>query len=120
MSYPNQCLSAQTVTDVATRDTNRLVGTVAQYVAQNSPYADTIEGGTLENVSEIVRSPVMERAMPAVSMVRPGFVNAVDACGTGGGVDRTGITEFTYQLKNLRGRPGRARMENDKWIVNFE
>ena len=42
--------------------------------------------------------------MPAASMVRPVFANASDVCGTAGGVDRVGITEFTYRLKNFRGR----------------
>lgn len=104
MAYPSNCVGAQTVVDVATRDTNRLVGSVSQYIAQKSPYADTIDGGTIENVSEDVRSAVMEQAMPAASMVRPTFINATAACGTAGGVDQVGITEFTYRLKNFRGR----------------
>lgn len=104
MAYGTDCLSAQSIVDYANRDTNRLVGTVAMYLAKRSPYLDTIDGGTLENVSETVRSAVAEQAMPAASMVRPVFGSSLNACGTGGGVDSYGSTEFSYSLGNLRGR----------------
>lgn len=58
----------------------------------------------MENASEVVRSVVGEQAVPAASMVRPEFVNAIDACGTGGGLDQVGTTEYQFQLQNLRGR----------------
>lgn len=91
-------------TDFASRDTNRIVGNIAEWVGRKSSYADTIEGGELENVSESVRSIVAEQAMPAASMVRPGFVPALQACGTLGGQDQVGSTEFVYTLLNYRGR----------------
>jgi hypothetical protein len=73
-------------------------------VAQRSAYADTIDGGTLENVSDVVRSITGEAAVPSASLTRPVFIPAAQACGTGGGVDQTGTTEYQFQLMNLRGR----------------
>jgi hypothetical protein len=104
MAYPTDCISPQQVVDIANRDTNRLVGEVAFTVAKRSPYIGMMEGGTLENVSDTVRSVVGEAAVPAASMVRPNFILASQACGTGGGVDRVGTTEFQFNLKNFRGR----------------
>lgn len=104
----NDCLSAQNAVDFANRDANRLVGTVAMYLAQRSPYLDTIDGGTLDSGSETVRSVVAEQAMPAASMTRPVFGSALNACGTGGGIDSYGSTEFSFSLGNIRGRGPRV------------
>ncbi len=104
MAYPLDCISANDAVDFANRDENRLIGSVALYIAKKSPYADTIEGGTIENASEVVRSVVGEQAVPAASMVRPEFVPSIEACGTGGGLDQVGTTEYQFQLMNLRGR----------------
>lgn len=104
MAYPNDCLSPQAAVDIANRDTNRLVGEVAMTVAKRSPYINMLEGGTLENVSDVVRSVVGEMAVPSTSMTRPDFIPSSEACGTGGGVDRTGSTEFQFRLMNFRGR----------------
>jgi hypothetical protein len=102
-NYP-ACTGYIDATDFASRDINRLVGSIAEFVGRKSPYADTIDGGTLENVSESVRSVVAEQTMPATSMVRPGFVPALQACGTLGGIDQVGSTEFIFTLLNYRGR----------------
>lgn len=102
--YPNDCLSPAVASDIANKDTLRIVGQVAMTVAQRSAYADTIDGGSLENVSDVVRSITGEAAVPAASLTRPVFVPAANACGTGGGVDQTGTTEYQFQLMNLRGR----------------
>lgn len=104
MSYPNDALSASSAVNFANSDTNRLVGQVAMFLAKRSPYLDTIEGGTLDNGSDTVRSVVAEQAMPAASMVRPTFTSSTAACGTGGGIDSYGSTEFSFSLGNLRGR----------------
>lgn len=100
----NDCITPQEAVNFANTDTNRLVGEVAFTVAKRSPYIGMMEGGTLENVSDIVRSVVGEMAVPSASMVRPLFIPASQACGTGGGVDQVGTTEYQFQLKNFRGR----------------
>jgi len=102
--YPNDCLTPAIAVDIANKDSLRIVGQVAMTVAQRSVYADTIDGGTLENVSDVVRSVTGEAAVPSSSLTRPVFIPAANACGTGGGVDQTGTTEYQFQLMNLRGR----------------
>jgi hypothetical protein len=104
MAYPTDCLSPAIAQDIANKDTLRIVGQVAMTIAQRSAYTDTIDGGTLENVSDVVRSITGEAAVPSASLTRPVFVPAANACGTGGGVDQTGTTEYQFQLMNLRGR----------------
>jgi hypothetical protein len=104
MAYPNDCLSPAVALDIANKDSLRIVGQVAMTIAQRSAYTDTIDGGTLENVSDVVRSITGEAAVPSASLTRPIFVPAANACGTGGGVDQTGTTEYQFQLMNLRGR----------------
>ena len=104
MAYPQDCLTPAVAQDIANKDTLRIVGQVAMTIAQRSAYTDTIDGGTLENVSDVVRSITGEAAVPSASLTRPVFVPAANACGTGGGVDQTGTTEYQFQLMNLRGR----------------
>ncbi len=104
MAYPTDCLTPAIASDIANKDTLRIVGQLAEAVAQRSAYTATIDGGTLENVSDVVRSITGEAAVPAASLTRPVFVPAANACGTGGGIDQTGTTEYQFQLMNLRGR----------------
>jgi hypothetical protein len=104
MAYPQDCITPAAALDIANRDNLRIVGQVHLTVAKRAAYADTIDGGTLENVSEVVRSITGEYAVPAASLTRPTFIPASNACGTGGGIDQTGTTEFQFQLMNLRGR----------------
>lgn len=104
MAYPNDCLSPQQTSNFVNTDTNRLVQSVVLTVARRSPFIGMYEGGVLESVSDTVRSVVSEMAAPAASMVRPAFIPASQACGTGGGVDQVGTTEFQFSLKNFRGR----------------
>ena len=104
MAYPQDCISPAVAQDIANKDTLRIVGQVAMTIAQRSAYTDTIDGGTLESVSDVVRSITGEAAVPSASLTRPVFVPAANACGTGGGVDQTGTTEYQFQLMNLRGR----------------
>ncbi len=102
--YPNDCLSPQQAVDIANRDQNRLEGSVTLAMAKRAVYLNMVGGGVLSNASEVIRTVTSEQAVPAASMVRPVFINASDACGTGGGVDQVGTTEFQTQLKNFRGR----------------
>jgi hypothetical protein len=90
--------------DFASRDLNILVGDVQRSTARKSPYADTIEGGTLENASETVRTAVQRQVMPAADMVFPAFTSIPDACGKVGGEDQVGFTEYFITPGNYRGR----------------
>lgn len=101
---PYDCVDTGANTDFASRDTNRLDGTVAEYIARNEPYTDTIEGGTLENYSDTMRTVVGEQGWSNDSMVDPVFIASSAACNTGGTSEEVGSTEFSYTLGNARYR----------------
>jgi hypothetical protein len=102
--YPNDCIPAQAVVDLANKDTNRLIGEIGKFELQSDPYMNIFGDGTLPNVSTVVRSVTAERALPGSSLVRPVFVNDESACGMPGNVTQVGSTEFTFQLQTLRER----------------
>jgi hypothetical protein len=93
----------EAITNFASKDTNRIVGKIAEVLAQRSPWMDILEGGTLENVSDVVRSIVQEQAVMANSLARPSFTNDTELCGSSGTPDQVGTTEYSYQLQSLRG-----------------
>lgn len=109
-----QCISPDAVSDFANKDTNRIVGKIGEALALKSPFMDVLEGGTLENVSDVVRSIVQERAIPAASLAKPVFTNDVDLCGSIGGQDQVGSTEYSYQLQSLRGRGPRVCVKTSR------
>lgn len=109
-----QCVTPDTVTDFANKDTNRIVGKVAEVLARKSPYMDILDGGTLENVSDTVRSVVQERAVVAASLAKPVFTADISMCGARGGQDRVGSTEYSYALESLRGRGPRVCVKTSR------
>lgn len=100
----NELCQEMDAVDFVSRDINRLVGDVQKGVARKSPYPDTIEGGTLENVSESVRTMVARQVMPAADMIFPEFTPIPQSCGKVGGVDEVGFTEYLIAPGNYRGR----------------
>jgi hypothetical protein len=100
---PNDCIPLATIQNFASKDTNRIIGQIARVLARKSPYINSIDGGTLPNVSDVVRSVVEEMAVPAASLAAPAFVNDTTLCGVGATPDQVGSTEYTFQLQTLRG-----------------
>jgi hypothetical protein len=99
----NNCIDLATVQNFASKDTNRIVGQIAKVLARKSPYINSIDGGTLPNVSDVVRSVVEEMAVPASSLASPTFTADINLCGIGATPDRVGSTEYQFQLATLRG-----------------
>ena len=91
------------VQDFASKDVNRIIGQIGRVLARKSPYVNSIDGGTLPNVSDVVRSVVEEMAVPAASLASPTFVNDTTLCGVGATPDQVGSTEYQFQLQTLRG-----------------
>jgi len=110
----NDCISASTVVNFASKDTNRIVGQIAKVLARKSPYINILGGGTIPNVSDVVRSVVQERAVLASSLAEPAFVNDVNMCGVGAEADEVGNTEYQYQLQTLRGRGPRVCIKTSR------
>jgi len=90
-------------TDFANRDSNRLIGQIAKILARKSPYMDVLDGGTIPNVSDTVRSVVQERAVMGQSLTKPVFVADNSTCGTIGNQAAVGSTVYSYGLQTMRG-----------------
>lgn len=99
------CDDPTDISDIASKDTNRIVGQVAKALAANSVYMNVIGGGTFPaGVSDSVRSVVQMQAAPGDSLAIPTFVCDVDICGQVGEQDLTDTVEFNLQLESKRGR----------------
>src|SRR5436190_19040290 len=99
------CDDPSAISDVASKDTNRIVGTIAKTLAANSPYMNVIQGGTFPaGVSDSIRSVVQMQAAPGDSLAIPTFVCETELCGQAGHQDKTDTTEFNVRLEGFRGR----------------
>jgi len=99
----NNCIPLATIQNFASKDVNRIIGQIGRVLARKSPYVNSIDGGTLPNVSDVVRSVVEEMAVPAASLASPTFFNDTTLCGQGATPDQVGSTEYQFQLQTLRG-----------------
>jgi hypothetical protein len=99
----SNCIPISVVTNFASKDVNRIIGQIAKVLARKSPYINSIDGGTLPNVSDVVRSVVEEMAVPDASLAQPNFVADLNLCGVGATPDSVGSTEYQFQLATLRG-----------------
>jgi hypothetical protein len=99
----NDCIPLATIQNFAAKDVNRIIGQIGRVLARKSPYINSIDGGTLPNVSDVVRSVVEEMAVPAASLASPTFVADTTLCGVGATPDQVGSTEYQFQLETLRG-----------------
>lgn len=71
-------VSLAAVQNFASKDVNRIVGQIARVLARKSPFINSIDGGTLPNSSDVVRSIVEEMAYTPNSIASPLFVNDSD------------------------------------------
>jgi len=99
----NNCIPLATIQNFASKDVNRIIGQIAKVLARKSPYINSIDGGTLPNVSDVVRSVVEEMAVPAASLASPVFADDTTLCGVGANPDQVGSTEYQFSLQTLRG-----------------
>jgi len=98
------CISPAQLSDIAVKDTQRLIGTVAKCLAANSPFINILDGGTFPSgVSDEVRSSVQMPAAPGDSQALPTFENDTAICGTQGSQELTGTIDYIYQLQSKRG-----------------
>jgi hypothetical protein len=99
------CDTPPEISDIASKDTSRLVGEIAKTLAANSPYLNVIGGGTFPSgVSDEIRSVVQMQAAPGDSLAIPTFVCDTELCGTLGHQDLTDTVDFTTRLESFRGR----------------
>lgn len=112
---PYNCIPLATIQDFASKDTNRIVGQIGKVLARKSPFINVLDGGTISNASDVVRSVVEEMAVPAHAgdtnasgtamgaLAAPLFVDDVSTCGSGASPDIVGTTEYQFKLQTLRG-----------------
>lgn len=90
---------------IATKDTNRVLGQIAKALALNSPFVNVLDGGVLPSgVSDTVRSVIQEQALAGDSLVNPLFSPTVNVCAPVTTADNVATTEYTYSLATKRGR----------------
>lgn len=100
----SECLDAVALSDIATKDTQRLVGSVAKCLAANSVFIGVLDGGVFESgVSDEQRTTVQMPAGHGDSLAVPTFVNDTDVCGTIGDQDLSDTIDYTYRLGTKRG-----------------
>ena len=69
------CDDPTDISDLASKDVGRIVGSIAKSLAANSPYMNIIGGGTFPSgVSDEIRSVVQMQAAPGDSLAIPTFV----------------------------------------------
>ena len=110
----SDCISLAAVQNFAAKDVNRIIGQIGRVLARKSPYINSIDGGTLPNVSDVVRSVVQEMAVPAASLASPTFANDTTLCGVGATPDQVGSTEYQFQLQTLRGAGPRVCVKTSR------
>jgi len=99
------CDDPTQISDIASKDTNRIVGTIAKALAANSPYMNVVQGGTFPaGTSDAIRSVVQMQAAPGDSLAVPQFVCDTEICGQAGHQDLTDTVDFTVRLESFRGR----------------
>ena len=100
----NECDPA-TISDIASKDSNRIVGSIARALAANSPYINVIGGGVFpSNTSDNQRSVIQMQAAPGDSLAIPQFVCDTELCGNLGHQDLTDTIELNVRLESFRGR----------------
>lgn len=99
------CDDPTVISDIATKDVGRIVGTIAKALAANAPYMNVIGGGTFPSgVSDEIRSVVQMQAFPGDSLALPVFTCDTDLCGELGHQDKVATIEFATRLESFRGR----------------
>jgi hypothetical protein len=97
-------LATADLSDIATKDVNRLVGSIAKALAFKSPYIGLIKGGTWKNgISDTVRTATQEQAMPGDSLAVPTFYDDVAMCDGASSTESVATTEYSYSLGTKRG-----------------
>lgn len=103
------CFTASDAADFASKDSGRLIGSIAKTLAANSPFINVLGGGTFPSgVSDEVRSVVQLQAAPGDSLAQPTFTNDTEMCGNSGTEDKVDTKEYTYRLQSKRGRGPRV------------
>jgi hypothetical protein len=104
MSAPGPTIDTTAISNIAVRDTNRLVGSVAKALAANSPWINVLRGGIFKSgTGDTVLGSVEMQAAPGDSLAQPGFTANTLIAGTTGTSESTGKVTMDYVLESKRG-----------------
>ena len=99
------CDDPSAISDIASKDSSRLVGAIARALAANAVYLNVVDGGTFASgTSDVQRSVVQLQAAPGDSLAIPTFVCDTELCGNLGVQDLTDTIEYNTRLESFRGR----------------
>lgn len=94
-----------TAQSIASRDANRLLGSIAKALAINSPFVSILAGGVFPSgISDTVVSTIQEQALAGDSLVNPTFSATKDVCGPTITAEGVATTQYSYSLGTKRGR----------------
>ena len=103
------CNAPAAISDFASKDSSRIVGTIAAALAANSPFINVLNGGVFEaGVSDTVRSVIQMEANPGNSYTDPAFVDDTAISGTLGLETQMATYDFSYKLQSIRGKGPRV------------
>lgn len=104
MSAPGPTIDTSAISNIAVRDTNRLVGSVAKALAANSPFINVLRGGVFKSgIGDTVLSSVEMQAAPGDSFAQPTFIDQSSLAGTSGTSEASGKITLDYTLQGKRG-----------------
>lgn len=104
MGAPGATIDTSAISNIAVRDSNRLVGSVAKALAANSPFIGVLKGGTFASgQGDTVLASLEMQAMPGDSLAVPTFTAHSAIAGTNGTTEKTGKVNLSYTLGSKRG-----------------
>ena len=100
------CITPYVAQQIASKDTNRLVGVIAKALALNSPFVNILDGGTFPaGTSDTQISTIQEQALAGDSLVQPAFVATSLITQTGTlSQENVSTTQYPYLLGTKRGK----------------
>lgn len=98
------CFTPPQISDIASKDTNRIIGRIAESLIGNSPFINLLDGGTFASATSDVQTSVVQLpASPGDSLAIPTFTTYQEQCGAMGEQDLTDTVEYTVELESKRG-----------------
>lgn len=96
--------NVQVLQNFVVKDVNRIAFGIFDSLARTSPFINSIEGGTLPNISDTVQSITAASAFPATSLINPTFLDPSAICNYNPTVeDQPGFYNYTVNIGILRG-----------------
>jgi hypothetical protein len=99
------CITPAVAQQIASKDTNRLVGVIAKALALNSPFVNVLDGGTFPaGTSDTQVSTIQEQALAGDNLDAPTFVQtSLITAAANLSTEGVATTQYSYLLGTKRG-----------------